>query len=344
MSYKMLEHSKIAQQRRHAWIDRKKKPKTEIRPGKCGLTLGKILPSYPATPIHKPSTYRQHEANRLSSDLTSNNFIMKGTSGSSRAYKKNALSQSQFLPPILGISGDSSLSLQPRQSSTMCAEEAVRGSVEQEWWKSEISARETEKENQRFASHENVSPPRSTMGCGISLCRSVQFVPSCWAQKTIILDDFTKATIKKSESPGLYRSCLLVISAMDGREPYVQQTLDAIKTTVIGNRTQRSLAQNKKLPRRDIPNWRSTDESHQKVKSEDKLSSRDSAFGTDTCSETAEVDVELGLEMDHFTHQRIINWIMQVNAILFSPPHTTEPLKYPLIEQDTSIKIVYEGD
>uniref|UniRef100_A0A0E9T0T1 Uncharacterized protein n=1 Tax=Anguilla anguilla TaxID=7936 RepID=A0A0E9T0T1_ANGAN len=49
-------------------------------------------------------------------------------------------------------------------------------------------------------------------------------------------------------------------------------------------------------------------------------------------------------EEEYYTHQRIAEWVLKVNASLFSPSSESMMTISPGEEQDTAIKIVYEGD
>ncbi|OCT72770.1 hypothetical protein XELAEV_18035752mg [Xenopus laevis] len=218
----------------------------------------------------------------------------------------------------------------------MCVDDPLRGVGT---WKPGIASHSQEKENQAIMCLNDVSSPRSAYGSVAS--RTAQLVPHCWDQKNSNqkdLEDFSKATMK-TQSTDVYRTCLLVISSGKNEKKDC--------STTIRDRTQKKLFESK-VPLRGISAWKSIEAFQEVEKAEEKLSSGDSAFGTDSCSETTEVDLETGLEGDkmeitHYNHQRIINWIMEVNAMLFFP-QTRSSVSCPLTEQDTSIKIVYEGD
>ncbi|CAH2319767.1 Hypothetical predicted protein [Pelobates cultripes] len=330
----------MVQQRKHAWINRKKKPKSEMTLYKGGLNCGRT--SYPAKGYYKNPTSRHHETTKTSytSDPTSNNHPKKGASNS------NKMSQSQFLPPILTITGDSSLSLATRQPSLLDVESVGREPLSPDVWRFQMNVKTPEKDLQGCTSLKD-APPLGAAGGRFH--QTLQVVPSCWDQRTTVLlqnvEDLSKSQEKSTPSPELYRSCLLVITPRRGlkKESSAQRTSEAKRGVMTaGYRTQRRLAN------KCIPTWRSCEESKQNIKDEGKRSSRDSAFGTDTDSETAVIDVELGLEMcktemSHFTQERIIDWILQVNDALFSS-HSKEASRGSLTEQDTSIKFVYEGD
>ncbi|KAE8593180.1 hypothetical protein XENTR_v10019019 [Xenopus tropicalis] len=324
----------MLQQRKHAWINRKKKAKSEVDTGK----YGKSTNAYVDNSYYKQATYRLNEANKVSSsDLPSKAFAVTEARGR-RVCKKSALSQSQFLPPILAVSKDASATLQPRKSTLVCVEDPLRGVGT---WKPDIVANDQEKENQAILSLTDVLSPRSAYACVAS--RTAQPVPQCWDQKNSNLkdlEDFTKATVK-TQSTDLYRACLLVI-APGKNEKKDCSVLQINETHSTREMTQRKWVQSK-VRLRGISAWKSIEAFQDKA--EEKLSSGDSALGTDTCSETAEVELEPGLkmEMTHYNHQRIVNWIMEVNAALFSP-QTASSVTCPLTEQDTSIKIVYQGD
>ncbi|OCT70654.1 hypothetical protein XELAEV_18037577mg [Xenopus laevis] len=226
----------------------------------------------------------------------------------------------------------------------MCVDDSLRGFGT---WKAGIAVNDQEKENQTIVSLSDVSSPRSAYGCVVS--RTDQLVPRCWDQKNNNqkdIEDFSKATMK-TQSTDLYRACLIDISGKTEKKGCNALQINETPSTIIRDRTQRKLVQSK-VPLRGISAWKSIEAFQKLEKAEEKLSSGDSAFGTDSCSETAEVDLEPGLEEDkmemtNYNHQRIINWIMEVNAALFFP-QTTSSVTCPLTEQDTSIKIVYEGD
>lgn len=305
-------------QRKLAWSDRKKKPKSEMTPGKCGANHGKVS-SYPANRSHKTSGCRPHEGRRMPyCEVTTSSLAIRGPSGTGRSLKKNPVAQNQFLPPILSMGTDGCLS---RRCGLVSGE-----SVEGEGWRSNPSLRNPEKENLGSSNQGDAFTP----------------VSGCWEHKTLGLNDLGRSRVKKTETPDLYGPCLLVLTPRSGggKDSVAQQVPDSVRRTV--GKTQRCLHWSK----RGLSTWRSSEDVGKK--GGEKRSSGDSAFGTDTWSENAEVDIEMGLEMstvemDYYTQQRIISWILQVNAALFSP-HTSETLTCPLTEQDTSIKIVYDGD
>ncbi|XP_029434920.1 uncharacterized protein LOC115076980 [Rhinatrema bivittatum] len=49
-------------------------------------------------------------------------------------------------------------------------------------------------------------------------------------------------------------------------------------------------------------------------------------------------------EPAYYSRRRIAEWVLQVNAVLFSPSRPQDPASPHLREQGTSIKIVYQGD
>ncbi|XP_040285213.1 uncharacterized protein LOC120998567 [Bufo bufo] len=320
-------------QRKLAWSDRKKKPKSEMMSGKCGANHGKV--SYSANRFHKTSSCRPHEGKTMSSgEVTSSILAVRGPSGTGRMLKKNAVVQNQFLPPIISMGTDSFISKQP---SLLLSETLSRVPVQEEGWRSSGCSRNPEKESLQSANQGDAFRPVSYPGCVVNL--------GCWELNTFGLDDLGRSPVKKAETPDLYGSCLLVLTPRnDGKDTKAQQVPDSLRRTV--GKSQKCLNWSK-ATRKGISTWRSSEELTIGKKGIEKQSSGDSAFGTYTWSENAEVDIELGFEMnigetDQYTHQRIINWIVQVNAALFSP--TSETLKCPLTEQDTSIKIVYDGD
>ncbi|XP_073441717.1 uncharacterized protein [Dendrobates tinctorius] len=323
-------------QRKVAWSDRKKKPKSEMALGKCGINHGKDS-SYPANRFHKTSSCRPHESRKMSyCEVTCSSLARRGPSGVGRTLKKNTMAQSQFLPPIKSMGTDGCLS---NQSCLLLGETLSGGHVDEEGWRSSTFSRNPD--NFESGNQGDSFTPISSSGCIVSL------ITGSWEHKTFGLEDLVTSAVKKAENPDLHGSCLLVLTSRSsgGKDLKAQQMFNLTRRTV--GQSQRCLNWNK-TTRRGLSTWRSSEEPNVRKKAVEKRSSGDSAFGTDTWSESAEVDIELGLElntleMDHYTHQRIINWILQVNAALFSP-HTAETLTCPLTEQDTSIKIVYDGD
>ncbi|KAG8568709.1 hypothetical protein GDO81_014116 [Engystomops pustulosus] len=324
-------------QRKLAWSDRKKKPKSEITPGKCGANFGKA--SYSVNRFHKTSGCRQHEGRKISyCEVTSSSLPLRDSSGTGRTSKKNSVAQNQFLPPIMTVGTDSCVS---KQTCLLLSETLSRGPMKGERWRINTSSRNPERESLESANQEDALSPVSSPGYVVSL------ISGSWEHKTLGLDDLGRSQVQKTVTPDLYGSCLLVLASRGsvGKDSVVQPVSDNLRRTV--DRSQRYLNLSK-ATKRGLSAWKSSEELNFVKKGLEKHSSGDSAFGTDTWSENAEVDIELGLElntleMDHYTHQRIMNWILQVNAALFSP-HASEPLKCSLTEQDTSIKIVYDGD
>lgn len=343
----------MLQQRKHAWPERKKKPKSE-------MTAGKVS-SHPSGRFHKTSSHRQHEGGRISfsdgnaagsaskgppgggkmsfSDGNTAVSASMGPPGGGRTFRKCSLAISQFLPPIKALAMKGSLALQAKQSSVLLGEATVREPEDAEVSRTEGSPKTSEKENYDSAGHKGTSGLGSSPGCAPS--RSVH-LPNHWQEKTFLVKesaaDFPKPPARKVPTPDLYKSCLLVLSTRrEGRKDPKARQVPEILRSPAGRPQTRS-----KTPRKDLLTWRSTEDL---LKGGEKRSSGDSAFGTDTWSENVEVDLGLevgGLEMDYYTQQRIINWILQVNTALFSP--SADSLKCSLTEQDTSIKIVYEGD
>lgn len=329
----------MLQQRKHAWTERKKKPKSEMTGGKCSGNIGKVS-AHPSGRFHKTSSHRQHDGIKMSCcDGNTTSLVLKGPPGGGRSFRKCSLAMSQFLPPINALTMDGSLPLHSKQSSVLLGETMVRTTMDGEVWSTEGSPKIPEKENYDSAGQKETSFLGPSPGCALS--KSVH-LPCYWEEKPFHvkdLVDFMKPSLKKAPNPDLYKSCLLVLSTRrdNGKGPKAQQVPEIFRSTVGRSQTR------SKTTKKDLLTWRSTED----LKGGEKQSSGDSAFGTDTWSENVEVDLELSFEMgssemDYYTHQRIINWILQVNAALFSP--LADSLKCPLTEQDTSIKIVYEGD
>ncbi|KAJ1141888.1 hypothetical protein NDU88_008216 [Pleurodeles waltl] len=313
------------QQRRQAWMERKKVPKSD---NKCGGITAKCFQIYPAPRFfHKPSTYRYNQGDKLSCpelNLPSTCFILKMTP----ANRNSALSQSLFLPPIQGT--DPGPSIFPRRTSPHAP-----GTT-------------------RVRAEENLPPSSPSLGP--------------WQPKSESPRQAGDAEVERRTAPlslELYRPCMETETTMSERltrgglpqqspVPPAEAALADHSLTAANSKggpgrkrqtTARGLGEKSST-------WDSateSDSSCRELPQEEETDQRDTGTPQrdgEAVLRELESDQEglYTLELEYYSTRRIMEWVTQVNRILFSPSCPTEFQEYPLTEQDTSIKIVYDGD
>lgn len=309
-------------------MERKKLLKPD---NKCGGITAKCFQVYPAPRFfqRQGATRYNQAASKLSCpdlSLPTTCFILKMTP----ANRNSALSQSLFLPPIKGT--DSGPGLSPRPVSPHPpGPRRVRAEENLQLPTPSLGPLQQKSESPRQAGDAEVE--LNTLPVSLELDRPSIEIASTMSEK-----------LRRGGLPQQ-----LPVSPAEVSRALVTRSLTAAKSKGgLGRKRQttaRGLGEKSSI-------WDSATESDSscgELPEEEKTDQTD--LGTPQRDGEAD-QRELGndqeglctLELEYYSTRRIIEWVTQVNRILFSPSCPAEFQEYPLTEQDTSIKIVYDGD